>query len=304
VSSAQPDLESLNNEASWTVDVLPAADVAVRVVGQTPELAGPSNLLQVVVTNLGPSLAGGVAVQGSAEDDWSGIQASPGIGTWEVGPEGGWIWELGDLGAGAGAVLDLTLDRSQLGDWTNRVVASALQADPDPGNNQATWITRIRLDADLGIAGSAAPDTVLQGGEVVLSLVLTNRGTNVAHEVSAVIALPDATEVVEVVVDAGVWTNEAGALQWRMDDLAVDVTRTLVATLRVHSAGGTTNRVQVTADEVDLMPEDNHLDWQLTVLPAADLLLQMSLGNGGEAHQCRTGDRVGSAGDGPVAGRS
>ena len=65
-----------------------------------------------------------------------------------------------EMASGAEVILDFTLARTELGNWTNRVSASAAVTDPDVSNNLSTWITRIRLDADLEVAGSVVPGTI------------------------------------------------------------------------------------------------------------------------------------------------
>ena len=77
-----------------------------------------------------------ILVQGVAEDDWSGANALPEMGTWRFLEDGGWVWELEELGVDETARFALLLDGRALGDWSYRVEVNGA---PIPRNATSGW---------------------------------------------------------------------------------------------------------------------------------------------------------------------
>jgi len=271
LQAAQPDLDPQNNLLVWSVESLPAANLAVELSGATVHLPGTAETLDVTVHNVGPSDASQVVVLGGAADDWTGVTADPETGTWTLLAEGGWAWEMEALPAGGSALLRLTLAGRDLGDWLYQVSVSGAEADPSLENNESIWIARVRLDADLGVAATVSPGPVLQGAEYALGLSVTNLGANTAHSVLVQGHLPTGTEVLRVTGDGGTWTQTAGGFTWEFETLEAERSASLELSLRTSAVGGTTNQVTVIAEEFDGDSENNLAAWAIEVQPVAQL---------------------------------
>jgi len=276
VTSAQPDLELTNNAAEWVVQVLPAVDLVVGIQGASMSLAGASNELEVVVTNLGPSDATGALVRGLLDEpsgNWSGVVGTPDTGAWLQDGAGSWTWAIDTLSAGEGSALQLRFDGYADGDWTNRVDVTSAENDSDLSNNVSQWVTRARDPVDVALDVVTIPDTLLQQAEFSLQLTLTNHGPYLARANVVQGTLPEGVQLADVVGDGGTWVEEPLGFRWEWGDLDVGNSPTITATFRADVSGAWTNQVEVTADAVDLVSSNNTVSWFVTVLPAADVAL-------------------------------
>jgi uncharacterized repeat protein (TIGR01451 family) len=276
VTSTEPDPDPANNHTTWTLDLLPAADLVVNLTGPIAHLPLSPLEFTVSVNNNGPSDATQVLVQGSSVNHGSAPIGTTEVGSWTLGTDGEWTWEVGPLPAGSQAVLLLTSPGLEIGNWTNTVATTSTTPDPDPENNHASWITRIRLDADLAVQSSTTPDTIPQGQEFSLIITASNLGPNTAHYAVVQSHIPPGIEWIETVTDTGQWSYDNNLLAWTIEELAPDQTPTLLATLRGTLPDHYTSSTTISAEEIDPAPDNNQQPWGVTVRAAADLALSRS----------------------------
>ncbi|MGA1237718.1 MAG: hypothetical protein ACO34E_12730, partial [Limisphaerales bacterium] len=275
VGGVEVDVAGGDNAAEAVVEVVPAADLGLLLSGQNPVLPGQINQLEVVLTNSGPSLAESivvVGVDGGTNGHWQGVLGTPEIGIWSTNSSGGWEWLVKTLEPNGVIRLGLEFNGYDLGDWTNRVEVTAVQADSDLANNMAYWVTHVRNEADLALQLELQPgESVLQGGQFSLVLSVTNSGPDLAENVWVGGTLPGGVTLLDVVGDGGVWMDELGGFRWDWGDLDAGGTAGVVATYSVDVVGTWTNATTVGADQVDLDPVNNSSEWALTVRPAVGL---------------------------------
>ena len=149
---------------------------------------------------------------------------------------------------------------------TNQVVVVPAPgtAEEAPGaNNTATTVTPIQQRSDLALTMTAAPEPVVAGQSLTLSLRATNSGPSIATAVSVSLPLPPGTTFTSgtpgCTATAGTVTCPIGTLP---PSAGTDLTITLVPTI----VGPLALTATLTAPEPDPTPVNNTATTQSTVL--------------------------------------
>lgn len=111
--------------------------------------------------------------------------------------------------------------------------------------------------ADLAIASSAAPSQVVMGEELTFTISLTNRGPEVATAVRLTNQLPPNVSIVTAGSSAGAVVTAGDRVMLRLDSLAAGARATLTIVVIPTAEGLITNRVSVSADQVDGNQDNN-----------------------------------------------
>ncbi|MFM1944682.1 MAG: hypothetical protein RI897_3664, partial [Verrucomicrobiota bacterium] len=117
-----------NDVAEAVVSVVPAAELGVGISGEAEVLLGQLSLLQVVVTNAGPSEATGVVVGGGLSTNLMWVESLASTGEVSV-VDGVWEWQVGGMGAGEVATLEVSVEAVGLGLGTNSVSVGGVEVD-------------------------------------------------------------------------------------------------------------------------------------------------------------------------------
>ncbi len=273
VSASETDLEPTNNTATLVVAVEPAADLAVgQEATPDPVRLGGELTYEVVVTNLGPSDASGVRLEDVLPEavNFISVETSQGSGTNENGTV---RCELGELAAGSNATVRIVVETTALGALTNVASVLGTEADAELTNNTVSVVSAVRLDADLVLSGSVAPELALVDQELTYTLVVSNQGPNEATEVRLEDVLPEGLSLVPVQNPAVVITN-GGIVRVELGTLTSGATAAVSLVVVPHHPGTITNQANVTSDTVDMIPENNAVTLVTTIQPLADFLLQ------------------------------
>jgi uncharacterized repeat protein (TIGR01451 family) len=181
VSCEAADAAGNRDVCSFTVTVNaeppPAADLAVFKSASIVESeVGDQILFTLTATNQGPDLATGVVLFNSLPPGLDFTAATNGIFT-----NGGIIFALANLPAGAGTNFTEVLTATSVGLLTNTTTISSDVFDPFLPNNTASAVVMVRLLQVLDLqALVASPMTLnLQTGLIEQTILLTNAG-NVA----------------------------------------------------------------------------------------------------------------------------
>ncbi len=128
-------------------------------------------------------------------------------------------------------------------------------------------------DADLGLAMTAAPDTVIATSNLVCVLTITNYGPASAANILVTDTFPPGAVFVSSSPSQGnAATNGAGQLNWTINSLPVNGYASLAILLRPAVPGVITNTAAVTSASSDLNPDDNiAAAAALVVAPTSDL---------------------------------
>ena len=162
---------------------------------------------------------------------------------------------LGDLAPGASASCTRTVTADSAGTLTQTMAVSAVGTiDTYSGNNIASTSTTVRGLADLLMVLTATPDPVYLGQSVSYTISVTNNGPSPATSVTATGDLPNCT-----------WSS-----------IAAGATASCSRTVTAGGTGTLTQTMSVSGAEDDPEPANNSASVSTEVIPAADLVVQMT----------------------------
>ena len=186
---ADPNL--LNNTNAAVVAVTPLADLAVgKVANVAGAYAGGNVTYTISVTNLGPSVAGGVVVT-DALPAGVGFVGASGNGTTN-GHAAVATWDLSAAALAVGQVTNVSLtvglpaNAPAVGAVTNVAYAGPTNGPPSPSPQVPVLVTNL---ADLQVT-NIAPGSVVAGQSYTNVISVTNAGPSVATNVLVVDVLP------------------------------------------------------------------------------------------------------------------
>ena len=191
VSSDAPDPDPSDNPASATVEVGPTADLSIAKTGPASAGAGSELTYTLTVANAGPSGATGVTVTDTLPAGMAHVASNPSQGTCSESA-GTVTCALGAISNGAGATVAITARATFAIAGTtvsNSASVSGQQHDSDPGDDVATHEVAVGPAADLVLV-TDAPAQVPAGGQLLLTLQLTNGGPQTASDSTIAVTLP------------------------------------------------------------------------------------------------------------------
>ena len=131
--------------------------------------------------------------------------------------------------------------------------------------------------ADVGLAMTASPATVVATSNLTYTLTLTNYGPSTATNIVVTNTLPAGMAYVSSSPSLGNVTNSAGVVTWTVASLAKDATASLALVVQANITGVITNTAGVTTGTSDLNPDDDIASAVVTVVsPTADLALGLA----------------------------
>ena len=176
------DPNLLNNTNATVSAVTPVFDLAIGKSGSAT-IGATSNLTyNIVVTNLGPSVATGVVVTDTVPAGASFVSAS-GNG---ANASGIVTWAIGTMTSGQVSNLTVTIKAPANGSITNIAGVGPLPNDPNVTNNVTPpVITLVTAVADIVVSNSA-PGTIYAGALYTNIVAVTNLGPSAASNVVVV----------------------------------------------------------------------------------------------------------------------
>jgi uncharacterized delta-60 repeat protein/uncharacterized repeat protein (TIGR01451 family) len=166
------------------------------------------------------------------------------------------------------------------GNWSLYII------DDAQGNSGAIsngWSLNLALagvvlpTADVGLAMTAAPTTVVVTSNLTYTFTLTNYGPATATNIVVTNTLPPGMAYVTSSPSQGNVTNSGGIVSWSIASLAKDASASLALVVQANLAGALTNTAGVTTGTSDLNPDDDIAAAVVTVVsPIADLALGLA----------------------------
>jgi uncharacterized repeat protein (TIGR01451 family) len=266
-----------NNMDQAVVTVESEADLAV-FLSDTPDpvLAGNTLLYELIVENLGPSIAVDVLLIDllSVGVDFISVETDTGL----CSHDGGVLsCDLGLMFAGEVAAIQLEVLVNPLARGILWSEASVSATSPDPllVNNIVTQETTVEAQSDLSVQLEASPNPVVAGGALVYSAQVENMGPSTAAGVALFEELPSGAifrsedsdprcSIAGALLTCELGTLESGALTEVITVVDVDPSQ----------REALVTRAQVGGDEFD--PDfGNNMDEQITDIYAeADLQVE------------------------------
>ena len=272
----EADPNPANDSASVTLNAAASANLKiVKAATRSTVSVGETLTFNVLVVNVGPSPATGVAVSDVLPPGLTFVSANPAAAY--DGLTG--LWTVGDLDVNAPAVLALTVRATQAGALTNTAsIVASDQPDPDPTDNAASATVTAAVAADVGVT-QAFTGATTPGLAAGYSIVVTNHGPSdvagvtVTDLLPAVLVAPRWT----CVADAGSSCAAAagtGSIATTVTLQAGDTaTFTVGATIAAGATGTLVNTVTVAVPPgvIDGDATNNSATTSVPLTPAADL---------------------------------
>ncbi len=275
VSASGDDPVLFNNTAGVLIVPRTNADLSLsKSAGNNNPYTADTVTYTLVVTNNGPDLATSVVVNEQLPDGlvFAGYTASQGVYTNSTGQ-----WAIGNLTADAVARLTIsaTVEKTEGGNnLVNTAEVSGNEPDLIPANNSATETIIPVNNADLALFKSVSDDAPYTGSTVTYTLVVTNSGPNLAHNVAVNELLPNGLTFGGYSASQGIYTHTSGV--WAIGDLPVNTTAALVLSAAINTGQGgkaINNTATVFALEADLQPGNNSRPAATHPVGNADLVL-------------------------------
>lgn len=279
VTSDASDINPENNSISLTHLVNELADVSVTKLCKPdsgPAPAGSDAVCSIFVANTGPSaarlvtlvdthFASGPFTIGTVTPSQGSCGSSPTVVT----------CDLGTIGAGATARVDVTITSLATVDVNDVARATSPTPDPNPANNEATSGVSFVGSADLSIT-KTAPGSVIAGNNLTFTLSVDNAGPSTASSVVVTDTLPAGVTYLSSIASVGSVAHAARIVTWNLGNVAVaDPVRTLQITVAVSpsATGPLVNSASVTSSTADPSTANNLATSITTVNAEAGLTL-------------------------------
>jgi uncharacterized repeat protein (TIGR01451 family) len=273
VSATTPDPNAANNAATLTTPVVISSDLTISKQG-TPDPVAPGALLTYTITtrNNGLSNGQGVVISDTLPGQvaFQSYTATKGTctGTHAITCTPGSVTP--------GEIITVTLvgrvsTAASTGTITNTVSVLSTSPDPIPTNNSASDRTTIIVEgANLQISKHDLIDPVRAGNALTYTISVRNNGPAIATGVIVTDTLPAAATLSSITTSQGTCTGTTCTLG------TISATRgaliTMTVTVDPMTTGLITNTASVSANEEDLIPENNIAHEATTILPGpADL---------------------------------
>ena len=287
VPTGATDPNTANNVATDTTQVDPLGDLSItKTDGLTSAVPGAATSYTIVVSNGGPSAAGGVAVNDTLPATLSGATwtctATPGSNC--SSPAGlGNVAQLVDVAAGGTVSFLVT---ATIASEATGVLANTATLTPPPSftdtnvaNNSATDVTDLAPTVDLAVTKTDGQPAAVPGTPVTYSVTVTNAGPSAAVGARVLDNLPATLTVATWTCSAAPGSScgsaSGGGSIDQVDTIAVGGTVSYIisATVSPTATGVLTNTVTVTpaSGTTDSNPGNNSAIDVDTLTPQANL---------------------------------
>jgi len=157
---------------------------------------------------------------------------------------------------------------------------SATATDPSGNTSEFCLDVVTQGQINLVVSGTAAPSSVLAGGQVTYTIDVSNQGNLDAHQVMLSDQLPSGITVVSATLSQG-YVNPAspnGQINAILGTVpaGTTVTATIVVQTGANSVGTITDTATVSSQEFDPTPSKETISLTSTVLAASDLSMALS----------------------------
>ena len=269
VVADQFDPSPANNEDSINKTINPAADLAIIKTGPL-QIDPPGNIVyNLQVTNNGPDTASGVVLGDNLPAGVAFVSASPGCSEAALVVS----CNIGALASGATVNRQVTIYLPvsfAAGTITNNADVLANEYDPDPNNNDDSFVTDVNPAADKLITKSADPSVINQTENGDFILTVTNNGPSTALNVTVQDVLPAELEYVS---DNFGCSHAGGVINCSLGDMLRDDVITIRIKVKGLVDGVWNNEATVYSPTHDQDPSNNSDDANMIVAPTSDLRL-------------------------------
>jgi len=188
--------------------------------------------------------------------------------------------DLADIAADSAANIEAIYAGDVPGDGTIAMAVAASSSDANAANDEAVVRVSVERGADLALS-LAAPASVEVDREFAVKLDVENRATDGTTNPRVLTTLPSAFTVVAANLAGGTCTVAAASVTCTQSVLDAGRQLTISLALQASASGSYSLSAKATGDRLDLMPEDNEANAQLTAHGAASVAAPTGSGSGG-----------------------
>ena len=263
VSSKEFDYNLTNNFDESSIKADPAVDVGVvKSVNVSNPRFGDLVEWTLVVSNYGPDVAHDVKVSDVLP---KGLIFVNSTGNYDADTG---IWKIGTLGINKSVKLNIITKVDSTGLIKNNASVSSKEFDYNLTNNFDESSIKADPAVDVGVVKSVNVSNPRFGDLVEWTLVVSNYGPDVAHDVKVSDVLPKSLILVN---STGNYDKDAGI--WKIGTLGIDKSVKLSLICKVNKTGRITNGVNVTSREFDYDMDNNHDNETINVGLSTDLAI-------------------------------
>ncbi len=247
----------MDNSATATVAVNPAADVGVSIVpSHNPVYAGTNLSYAVTISNQGPSAATGLVLSDVLPSSVSLVSAATTGGT--CATTGSTVTcAMNNLSFGSSALVTLAVRPGVAGSLANTLSITANETDLNATNNNAIATVTVKPAVDLGITVTPSPIPVYAGGNLSYAVTISNQGPSTATGLTLSDVLSSDVSWVSATTAGGTCTTAGSSVACTMNDLSAGSDALVTLVTRPGMAGSLSNTLSIAANETDLSPADN-----------------------------------------------
>lgn len=254
----------------------PGVDLAIGMTDNPdPVIIGSNLVYTITVTNNGPNLAKGVAVNQALPGSVIYVSAVSSQGS--IGQAGGLVTcTLGNLDVGATASITVTVLPTAPGAIASTATVASNDTDIDPSNNSVTVLTTVfppSTDLAVGIAG--APNPAVVGGTLTYTVSVTNNGPATATGVVLSNTLPVSVVLNSAIPSQGTVFIAGNVVICNLGSLTNAGSASVTLVVTPTAAGTVLATASVAGNQPDPLLVNNTYTLATTVGPAADLALSI-----------------------------
>jgi uncharacterized repeat protein (TIGR01451 family) len=236
-----------------------------------PVLVSSNLVYTMSVSNAGPSDAQGVVISQSLPPGFAFITTSnyP-VQATQSGTN--LTLSFGFLPVYGTALVSVVTEPTIPGLATSVATVGSPAINPNPANNTASASTLVELpSADLGVSMTAYPTSLLQGGQVTFTIIVTNNGPFAATGVILTNFLPANVNYVSSTTSQG--SVSGGGTLVALGTLPFRSNAVITVTVSPTTTGNITDTAQVGLSPLEMDPDsfNNAASYTITVGPSADL---------------------------------
>lgn len=255
-------LDAGNINGGWVLSLISATpvpkacDLSLTVSGSPNPVSVSNNVTYTItVTNHGPSSASGIVISNAMPSGATFVSASGSYTT----NAGGVVFDIGALAKDASSTVTLVLRLNSTGSAVNSTIASAVEADPNSGNNSVDTVTVVNAaisDMAVSVVGSVNPAPLF--GTLTYTVTVTNGGPAAATGVSLTNTLPLGMTNLSVSISPSGSNSVVGnVVTCSLGTLANGATSVVTITGTPGTAGTFTNLAQVGSSLPDSFKGNN-----------------------------------------------
>ncbi|HWS28054.1 MAG TPA: IPTL-CTERM sorting domain-containing protein, partial [Xanthomonadales bacterium] len=282
-ASSSPDSVPANNTSTTATAVNVAADLSITLTDTPDPVTAGTNLTYLAtLTNGGPSDAQDATISLPLVAGTSFVSATPSAGgSCNAASPVVCSWAGATIPGGTRSVsIVVAVAAAQTGSLSATATASSPTADPSAGNNTATAMTVVQVQADLAITLSDAPDPVVAGTQLTYTAVVSNAGPSDATAVVVTLPTPANTSFVSGSVTGGGSCAGSPVVCTVSGSIAPGASRTVSIVMLVAASAPEASVISatatVTAGSPDSNTANNTASTTTNVITQADLVLTLT----------------------------